>query len=129
MKQPLRFLPLFLLFALAAPPTHHAQAQETLAPSAQAKARQPTAFILSAAYPNPFNPRTQFTLEVRQAQEVRVEVFNLLGQRVRLLHEGPLEAGREHHFTFEAGDLPSGLYLFRAQSENLTITRQVTLLK
>ena len=89
----------------------------------------PEGFRLGAAYPNPFNPRTQFTLEVRQAQEVRVEVFNLLGQRVRLLHEGPLEAGREHHFTFEAGDLPSGLYLFRAQGETFFSSGQVTLLK
>ena len=89
----------------------------------------PEGFRLSAAYPNPFNPRTQFTLSVRETQEVRVEVFNLLGQRVRLLHEGPLEASREHSFTFEAGDLPSGLYLCRAQGETFVSSEQVTLLK
>ena len=89
----------------------------------------PEGYRLSAAYPNPFNPQTQFTLSVRQAQEVRVEVFNLLGQRVRLLHEGPLEPEREHTFTFEAGDLPSGLYLYRAQGETFVSSEQVTLLK
>ena len=129
MKPALQFLLFLFLFGPLVYPVHHAQAQETSTTTAQAEAELPPSFVLSAAYPNPFNPQTRFTLSVRQAQEVRVEVFNLLGQRVRLLHEGPLEPEREHTFTFEAGDLPSGLYLYRAQSENLTVTRQVTLLK
>ena len=132
MKHTLQFLLFLFSFGLLVCPTQRAQAQqaqESSTASVHAEAEQSPSFVLSAAYPNPFNPRTQFTLSVRETQEVRVEVFNLLGQRVRLLHEGPLEASREHSFTFEAGDLPSGLYLYRAQSESLTITRQVTLLK
>ena len=89
----------------------------------------PEGYRLSAAHPNPFNPTTRFTLTVQASQDVRVEVFNLLGQRVRLLHDGPLEAGEARAFTFEAADLPSGLYLYRAQGETFAASGQVTLIK
>ena len=84
---------------------------------------------LSPAYPNPFNPETRFTLEVKETQAVRVEVFDALGRRVALLHEGVLEAGAARPFQFEAASLPSGVYLVRAQGEAFTQTRQVTLVK
>ena len=84
---------------------------------------------LSPAYPNPFNPETRFTLEVKETQAVRVEVFDALGRRVALLHEGVLEAGAARPFQFEAASLPSGMYLVRAQGEAFTQTRRVTLLK
>lgn len=89
----------------------------------------PAGYVLSAAYPNPFNPRTTFSLTVEQEQEVTVEVFSLLGQRVRTLYDGIMEAGETRTFTFEAGNLPSGIYLYRVQGATFTATRQVTLLK
>ena len=89
----------------------------------------PEQAYLSPAYPNPFNPRTRFTLEVKRAQAVRIEAFDALGRRVALLHEGVLEAGREHRFTFEAGGLASGVYLLRATGETFVQTRRATLLK
>ena len=89
----------------------------------------PERVYLSAAYPNPFNPQTRFTLEVQEAQAVRVEVFDALGRRVALLHEGVIEAGEARTFQFEAASLPSGVYLVRAQGEALTQTRQMTLIK
>ena len=86
-------------------------------------------FALSEAYPNPFNPATQFTLAVDRRQTVSVEVFNLLGQRVRTLFAGTLEANAPRTFTFDARDLPSGLYLYRVSGETFAATRQMTLLK
>ncbi len=86
-------------------------------------------FLLTAAYPNPFNPSTQFSLTVTRTQHVRVEVYNLLGHRVAVLHEGVMEAQERYLFTFEAGNLPSGLYLIRAAGEQFTSTQRVTLLK
>ena len=85
--------------------------------------------MLSPAYPNPFNPQTSFSLEVDERQEVKVEVFNLLGRSVKVLFEGTMEANDTRTFTFDAGDLPSGIYLYRVQGENFTATRQMTLLK
>lgn len=89
----------------------------------------PDAYTLSAAHPNPFNPRTSFSLTMHERQEISVEVFNLLGVRVKHLYSGTLEAGETRSFTFTADDLPSGIYLYRVQGESFTATRQVTLLK
>lgn len=92
-------------------------------------AEQPDEFVLSAAYPNPFNPQTSFSLSVEDRQDVKVEVFNLLGRSVKVLFEGTMDADETRTFTFEAGDLPSGIYLYRVRGENFTATRQMTLLK
>ena len=86
-------------------------------------------YTLSAAYPNPFRTRTQFDLRVKKSQRVSVEVYNLLGQRVRTLFEGRLRADDKRTFTFEAGSLPSGLYLYRIEGETFTAARRVTLVR
>lgn len=86
-------------------------------------------YQLSAAYPNPFNPVTTFTLAVQQPQDVTVRVYNLLGQVVATLHEGTLSANEAHTFRFEAGSLPSGLYFYQAIGERFSATGRVTLLK
>lgn len=89
----------------------------------------PDAFILSENYPNPFNPTTSFSLSVERAQHVRVEVFDLLGRRVALLHDGMLEAGQAHRFTFDARMLPSGTYLYRAAGASFSSVKHMTLMK
>ncbi len=86
-------------------------------------------YRLSEAFPNPFNPTTQFTLTVSRDQKVTVLAYNMLGQQVATLFEGTLGANEPRTITFEAANLPSGLYLYRAQGESFSATRQVTLLK
>ncbi len=87
-------------------------------------------FQLSNPYPNPFRRRARFDLEVAHTQHVTVEVYNLLGQRVAVLHDGVLGAYEERApFTFAAGSLPSGLYLVRVQGERFTATRRVALVR
>lgn len=90
---------------------------------------QPDEFSLSPAHPNPFNPRTSFSLRVEERQHVTLDVFNLLGVHVQRLFEGVLDAGEMRTFTFVAEDLPSGIYLYRVQGETFAATRQMTLLK
>lgn len=90
---------------------------------------KPDGFVLSAAYPNPFNPRTSFSLTTERRQEVTVEIFNILGISVKRLFSGTMEANETRTFTFEADDLPSGVYLYRVSGESFTATRQMTLLK
>lgn len=84
---------------------------------------------LSAAYPNPFNPQTAFSLAVGQVQEVRIEVYDVLGRRVALLHEGTMQANASRMVVWEAGDRPGGLYFIRVLGERFAETRQVTLIK
>ena len=89
----------------------------------------PGTHALSELYPNPFNPQSSFTLAVAETQDVLISVVNLLGQHVATLYDGVLTANQERTFTFEAGRLPSGVYLIRVEGESFTDTRRVTLLK
>ena len=81
---------------------------------------------LTAASPNPFVTSTSFALTVPAAGPAKVEVFDLLGRRVAVLHDGPLSAA-EHAFTFRAASLPAGLYVVRASGEGFVETRRVML--
>ena len=89
----------------------------------------PGTYALSGAYPNPFNPETQVTLMVATKQQVRVEVYDVVGRRVALLHDGLLEADELHRFVFEAPHLPSGLYLYRVLGEHFSDVKSMTLVK
>lgn len=84
---------------------------------------------LSTAYPNPFRQRATFTLAVRERQQVRIAVYNLLGQRVATLYEGLMTAGIPHRFSLESNDLPDGVYLYRAEGERFSESRRVILLR
>ena len=89
----------------------------------------PQGYRLSAAYPNPFNPRSVFELEVAQAQHVRVRLYDVLGRRVAVLFDGVVEAGSVQEVVIEGSALASGVYLYRAEGERFEATRQVSLIK
>jgi hypothetical protein len=101
----------------------------TYGPEVQAVIEVGGVYRLSAAYPNPFNPQTQFTLSVARTQHVTVAAFDLLGRRVAMLHAGELQAGTAHPFRFEAGGLAGGLYLIRVEGETFATSQTVTVLK
>ncbi len=77
-------------------------------------------------YPNPFNPETTIRFDVRAPQQVRLEVFNALGQRVQVLVDGWVEAG-VHEARFEAHTLPSGTYFSRLITEAGVFTSTMVL--
>ncbi|HYE96936.1 MAG TPA: T9SS type A sorting domain-containing protein [Rubricoccaceae bacterium] len=85
--------------------------------------------LLSNAYPNPFNPQARFELAVARTQEVEIGVYDALGRQVATLFNGTMEANQNHAFTFEANNLPSGLYVIRAVGETFSDARSVTLLR
>ncbi len=87
------------------------------------------AFHFGAAYPNPFNPRTQFTLTLATKQHVVIEVYNLIGKRVLTLANEELEENQPYLFTLDAGALPNGIYLIQATGQYFKATKSVTLLK
>ncbi|MEL6443031.1 MAG: T9SS type A sorting domain-containing protein [Bacteroidota bacterium] len=82
---------------------------------------------LSAAYPNPFAERATFSLAVAQEQPVEVAVFDALGRRVATLFDATLPADQARVLTLDAADLPSGLYIVRAQGTTFSDVRRVTL--
>lgn len=85
-------------------------------------------FALSAPAPNPVVDRTALTLHLDHAQPVRVEVFDLLGRRIALLHDGTLSAGA-HPLTVDASRLTGGLYVVRARGTSLQSTRRLVVQK
>ncbi len=72
----------------------------------------PMTLIVQPAYPNPFFQRTTLTYTLPRAADVHVEVFDVLGRRVQILADSFRNAGT-HRVAFDAGDLPSGLYVIR----------------
>ena len=87
------------------------------------------AFFLSSAYPNPFNPQTTFTLMVARTQTVRIEVFDTVGRRVRILHQGELVANEAQMFRLDAQGLTSGIYHIRATGDGFLGSQKVMLVK
>lgn len=86
-------------------------------------------FELGAPWPNPFNPSVQVELQVPAGREpVELAVYNLLGQRVAVLHEGVLPAGR-HAFRWTAEAQASGVYLLQARRGTVAAQRKIVLLK
>lgn len=98
-------------------------------PSVQLTVEVPNQYILYPAYPNPFNPTTTISFAVAARQAVKVEVFNALGQKVRTLFNGTLEANVPHNAQFDAVGLQSGMYIVRVSGENFNASQNVTLLK
>ncbi|MFA7330182.1 MAG: FlgD immunoglobulin-like domain containing protein [Candidatus Delongbacteria bacterium] len=93
----------------------------------------PAAFRLEPNRPNPFNPETILRFTLAQASPVRLEIFNLAGQRVRVLQDGELPAGA-HSLRFDARDeagreLGSGLYVYRLSTAGRQEARRMLLLR
>jgi VWFA-related protein len=88
---------------------------------------------LDQNYPNPFNPTTQITFGLGQAGFVRLEIFNVLGQRIRTLVNAETPAG-EHTALWDGRDdngqmVSSGVYLYRLESGPYSNTRKMLMLK
>jgi len=88
----------------------------------------PNQFVLNQNYPNPFNPTTNITFTIPQSSDVKLEVFNTVGQRVITLVNGVRNAGT-HTITFDASNLASGVYLYRLTSGNNVQINKMLLLK
>ena len=88
----------------------------------------PLSFNLEQNYPNPFNPSTNIKYSVPESGNVKLSVYNLVGEEVAVLVNGNVEAGN-FEVTFDASSLPSGVYLYKLQSANSVQTKKMMLLK
>jgi len=88
----------------------------------------PEEFGLSQNYPNPFNPTTEISYNLKQDEQVKLTVFDLLGNEVAVLVNGFQNAG-VHTITFNAQNLTSGVYGYQLQTETGTITKKMILMK
>ena len=91
----------------------------------------PAAFQLLPNYPNPFNPETTLRYQLPEAMQVRVKVYNALGQAVRTLVDGLQPAGAQQVVwdgrDGEGQEAASGVYLYRLEAGDRVQTRQMLL--
>jgi hypothetical protein len=79
-------------------------------------------------HPNPFNPSTAISYELRAASHVSLRVYDTAGREARTLMNGWSEAG-SHEATFDGSGLPSGVYLLRLEAGNYTAVQKLVLMK
>jgi hypothetical protein len=88
----------------------------------------PTNFSLEQNYPNPFNPFTSINYTIPTTSRVGLSIFNILGQQVARLVDEEQHAGK-YRATFEASELPSGVYFYHASVGSFSMTRKMILMK
>lgn len=88
----------------------------------------PSRVTLSQNYPNPFNPSTEIRFALPDVTAVRLDIFNVMGQRVETLVDSRLPAG-EHSFVFNGAGYASGVYLYQLVAGDVNVARKMILMK
>jgi len=93
----------------------------------------PEAIVLHQNYPNPFNPTTYITYDVAVRADVKLSVFNMRGQLIKVLFDG-MQIPGSYRADWDATDalgmrVPSGVYLYRLDSNGYSKTMKMTLMK
>jgi streptogramin lyase len=88
----------------------------------------PDNFYLEQNFPNPFNPGTTIKFGIDRGGEVKLKVFNMIGEEIRSLVDQNLDPG-SYRVEFDAEDLNSGVYLYALITNKKKIIRKMTLLK
>ena len=89
---------------------------------------QPISFSLSQNYPNPFNPTTNINFSVAKASNVKLIIYNILGQQVATLINNYMNAGT-YTYQFNAANLASGVYLYSLEAGSFRMNKKMILLK
>ena len=93
----------------------------------------PTNFELHQNYPNPFNPTTNIVFDAAGAAHMQVNIYNVLGQKIKTLFSGNVLPGiytLQWDGTNESGRLmSSGIYFYQLKGNNVSITKKMFLMK
>ena len=88
----------------------------------------PHSFELSKLYPNPFNPSTEVSFSLPMDGHVHLAAFDVRGKEVDVIFEGAQTVG-QHSYTWNASNLPSGVYYIRLQAGTLVTSQKALLIK
>ena len=93
----------------------------------------PSEFVLNQNYPNPFNPTTEISFSMDKAADISLTIFNVLGQTIKVLEKGSLDAGT-HVYRWDGRDefgqmVATGVYLYSFTDGSRTITKKMALMK
>lgn len=89
---------------------------------------KPGTYITAQCYPNPFNPSTTIRYELYKAGNVSIAIYNSVGQRVAISDFGRKEPGA-YDYVFDASELTSGLYFYRIECGQASITGKMIFMK
>jgi hypothetical protein len=85
-------------------------------------------FQLWQNYPNPFNPTTKIKYSLPKAEKVKIDIYNILGQKIETLLNRRIPTG-SHEIEFNAQNLPSAIYLYRIQAGEFQDVKKMILLR
>ena len=92
------------------------------------KSQQPLVFNLRQNYPNPFNPITTIKYSIPELSDVKLTLFNVLGEEIKTLVNEEKGAGN-YSVEFNGSTLPSGIYFYQLKAGDFVETKKMTLLK
>ena len=87
-----------------------------------------TRFELGQNYPNPFNPTTHIRFNIPETANAKLTVFNVMGEEVATLVNGVMQSGG-HTVSWNAANMPTGVYFYQLQSGNFSQTKKLLLVK
>jgi hypothetical protein len=90
--------------------------------------RKPAEYFLSYNYPNPFNPNTKIIYSVPQISNVSIKIYDVLGTEIETLVNETKAAGT-YELTWNAGNLPSGVYFYRLEAGEVNQIKKMILLR
>jgi hypothetical protein len=88
----------------------------------------PNNYTLEQNYPNPFNPSTVISYSLPSASNVKLIVYNTIGQTVNVLENGYKNAGN-YSIQFNGGNLPGGIYFYRLEAGQFSQVKKMMLVK
>jgi hypothetical protein len=88
----------------------------------------PKEYALYQNYPNPFNPSTTIKFALPEKASVTLTVYNMLGEKIKDLFIGEKESGY-HQISFDAANLPSGVYVYRLNAGDFLSSKKMMLVK
>lgn len=91
-------------------------------------AKAPVNFELSQNYPNPFNPSTNIEYYVPEKSHISIKIFDIIGNEIMTLVNETKDKGY-YKVKFDASSLPSGVYIYKLESNKVTLSRKMSLIK
>lgn len=89
----------------------------------------PVEYELAQNYPNPFNPSTVIEFSLKNDSQVKLSIYNLLGEKVATLANNELMKKGRHKISWNAGNLSSGVYFYRIETDKFTDTKKMLLIR
>ena len=88
----------------------------------------PIIFGMETAYPNPFNPKINFDINMLEIGYININIYNITGNKIDNIFDGFLNKGT-YTFDWNASNYATGLYFIKAENENNVLTQKIMLIK